>query len=60
MVRDLVDCVVVVDEQEIVGAMRLIMERMKVRGAVCVYLCVGVGWGLFRPFPVGIQPHNGA
>ncbi|PNW82207.1 hypothetical protein CHLRE_06g278101v5 [Chlamydomonas reinhardtii] len=29
VVRDLVDCVVVVDEQEIVGAMRLIMERMK-------------------------------
>ncbi|KAG2439507.1 hypothetical protein HXX76_004861 [Chlamydomonas incerta] len=29
VVRDLVDAVVVVDEQEIVGAMRLIMERMK-------------------------------
>lgn len=39
MIRDLVDDVVVVDEREIVAAMQLIMERMKVRAAGGAWTC---------------------
>ncbi|EFJ52739.1 serine/threonine dehydratase serine racemase [Volvox carteri f. nagariensis] len=49
VVRDLVDGVVVVDEAEIVGAMRLIMERMKLvvepSGAVGLAAVLSPGWG---------------
>ncbi len=39
MIRDLVDGVVVVDEREIVAAMQLIMERMKVRAGGAAWAC---------------------
>ncbi|GLC41089.1 hypothetical protein PLESTB_000944100 [Pleodorina starrii] len=48
VVRDLVDGVVVVEEQQIVGAMRLIMERMKLvvepSGAVGLAAVLSPGW----------------
>ncbi|KXZ52331.1 hypothetical protein GPECTOR_10g963 [Gonium pectorale] len=49
VVRDKVDAVVVVDEQEIVAAMRLIMERMKLvvepSGAVGLAAALSPSWG---------------